>query len=478
MKDNYSEKLNKIYPEVPESFHNTVTDTLKGLDKKKPIPIKMHSKGLKVIAACAAIAAVGTFTVAAAATNFFGLFSEKVGNYGLHVGVEQSSTDKAENTEEKYYKIVTSYVPEGFKNTVTNPRFELYHYGDEVYKNIDKDFTIIASSDKYYDETYKNVVDSNETEVNGNKVVYMTFKKAENDNTYFYGAAIYFEDESYVVYVNNTDKTELKKIVAGLSLEEDTEYENNNAADIAKNDGFDTYGTEFDEEILKADGQSFTVNVNEKVQKDFKDECNNSANITVAIKNVEEMTNDAGLDRNNFNHETGRSGTEYNIHDKYFNDDGTLKKEYTREHYVDLGEDDYDTLGELETKTITRHFYLVTLEISSDNTLENLGSIVSPFSAIKSVSMDSNEYFIEDGSNYWSHYISTGEATCIYFEGLENEAAIAKGQTRQVTLGLIVDDDILDTTYVEIGVATNLTINFDDETVSKNIISYCVKLFE
>ena len=274
MKDNINEKLNKLYPEVPESFHNKVTETLEGLDEHKDIPIRKHNRGLKIAVACAAITVVGAFTVAAAAINFFGLFSEKVGNYGLHVGVEQSTEESSANEvksdpdkSEKHYKIVASYVPEGFKNEVDNPLVCHYHYGDKVFENRDLDYHIRASKEQYYDETYDNVIKSENDKVNGRDVVYMTFQYGENEEKLIYGAVVYFKDEGYIVYVNNSDLNELKKIVAGLSLEEDTEYEEhraNNETSDNQNNKFDYSGTDFDSKLVKVEGNTLTTKDEEK----------------------------------------------------------------------------------------------------------------------------------------------------------------------------------------------------------------------
>ena len=490
MKDNINEKLNKLYPEVPESFHNKVTETLEGLDEHKDIPIRKHNRGLKIAVACAAITVVGAFTVAsAAAINFFGLFSEKVGNYGLHVGVEQSTEESSANEvksdpdkSEKHYKIVASYVPEGFKNEVDNPLVCHYHYGDKVFENRDLDYHIRASKEQYYDETYDNVIKSENDKVNGRDVVYMTFQYGENEEKLIYGAVVYFKDEGYIVYVNNSDLNELKKIVAGLSLEEDTEYEEhraNNETSDNQNNKFDYSGTDFDSKLVKVEGNTLTTKVEEKEEKNGETKYENSANLSIRIKNTEEMTNDNELVMDCFPHEQGMNEKIiYSLHDRYFNSDGTFKSQFVRDLYEDDGEDNYDSLGHSEHIDMTRHFYIVSLEVSSDSTIKNLKNILS-FSAVKSTTAENSDcFYTDENGNSWSHSIQTGEADCIYVEELDDNSTIEKGQIKIIKLGLIVDDDILDSTYAEIGVTENYYVDYGDEIIKRNITSSCIKLIK
>ena len=65
-----------------------------------------------------------------------------------------------------------------------------------------------------------------------------------------------------------------------------------------------------------------------------------------------------------------------------------------------------------------------------------------------------------------------------YVEELDDNSTIEKGQIKIIKLGLIVDDDILDSTYAEIGVTENYYVDYDDEIINRNITSYCIKLFK
>ncbi len=89
----------------------------------------------------------------------------------------------------------------------------------------------------------------------------------------------------------------------------------------------------------------------------------------------------------------------------------------TRREYEKNYDDPYNDLGKVKLTDVTRHFYLVTLEISSDSNIENLRAALPQFDAIKKVTEDSEDYFCMDSEgNYWSHSVSTGEAMNIYSE--------------------------------------------------------------
>ncbi len=133
----------------------------------------------------------------------------------------------------------------------------------------------------------------------------------------------------------------------------------------------------------------------------------------------------------------------------------------------------------MEHLDIKRHFYLVTIEVTSDNKLNNLDGIISPFGAVKCYESDNGDYADKDEQgNYWSHSVSTGEADCIYYEDPDENSGIEKGGKKTIKIGIIADEDILDNTYAEIGVADSYTMNCDDNVIYRDITTYCIKLFE
>ena len=92
-----TEDLQNAYPNPPEDFHNAVLSSLYKLDAQSPVRYKKR-RVMRVAVVCAIVAALGSFTVVAAATNFFGLFSEPVGKFGLHVGVTEEATASASDS--------------------------------------------------------------------------------------------------------------------------------------------------------------------------------------------------------------------------------------------------------------------------------------------------------------------------------------------------------------------------------------------
>ena len=190
-----TEDLQNAYPNPPEDFHNAVLSSLYKLDTKAPARYKKR-RVMRVAVVCAIVAALGSFTVVAAATNFFGLFSEPVGKFGLHVGVTEEATASASETL-KAVKMKFGYMTEGFE--------ALPNMSSDVskFQNINAEngecfsFSVVPAKDFDYTETY--IIDSEETVVNGHKLIITTRQMTEGGEV-DYGATMYFEDWGYVVW--------------------------------------------------------------------------------------------------------------------------------------------------------------------------------------------------------------------------------------------------------------------------------------
>ena len=147
-----TEDLQNAYTNPPEDFHNAVLSSLYKLDTKAPARYKKR-RVMRVAVVCAIVAALGSFTAVAAATNFFGLFSEPVGKFGLHVGVTEEATASASETL-KAVKMKFGYMTEGFE--------ALPNMSSDVskFQNINAEngecfsFSVVPAKDFDYTETY------------------------------------------------------------------------------------------------------------------------------------------------------------------------------------------------------------------------------------------------------------------------------------------------------------------------------------
>ena len=205
-----TEDLQNAYPNPPEDFHNAVLSSLYKLDAQSPVRYKKR-RVMRVAVVCAIVAALGSFTVVAAATNFFGLFSEPVGKFGLHVGVTEEATASTSDSL-KAVKMKFGYMTEGFE--------ALPNMSSHVskFQNINAEngecfsFSVVPAKDFDYTETY--IIDSEETVVNGHKLIITTRQMTEGGEV-DYGATMYFEDWGYVVgggAYGGADKNELLKM--------------------------------------------------------------------------------------------------------------------------------------------------------------------------------------------------------------------------------------------------------------------------
>ena len=214
-----TEDLQNAYPNPPEDFHNAILSSLYKLDAQSPVKYKKR-RVMRVAVVCAIVAALGSFTAVAAATNFFGLFSEPVGKFGLHVGVTEEATASASDSL-KAVKMKFGYMTDGFE--------ELPHMPTDVSKfrstNDENSPHYVFSLEpaKDFDNIVKYVIDSEEKVVNGHKLIFTTRQLTEEGES-DYSAVMYFEDWGYVVWsfaYNGAEKDELLKIMQNLSLEED-----------------------------------------------------------------------------------------------------------------------------------------------------------------------------------------------------------------------------------------------------------------
>ena len=460
-----TEDLQNAYPSPPEDFHNALLSSLCKLDAQSPVRYKRRV--MRVAVVCAIVAALGSFTVVAAATNFFGLFSEPVGKFGLHVGVTEEATASASESL-KAVKMKFGYMTKGFE--------ELPHMSSDVkkFQNTNAEngecfsFSVVPAKDFDYTETY--IIDSEETVVNGHKLIITTRQMTEGGEV-DYGATMYFEDWGYVVgggAYGGADKDELLKIMQNLSLEEDKDYvPETTSADMVRSD-LDLKRGEYDWTV----NTDFTMH---KLGEAFKwgHEAHSDA-FTVKVTSIKEQTGTNDISEDYWNWTTDYSL----IHSDFFDENGKLLTPYTRH---DINESDGVNTQRKEWDTEDdRHFYIVTVEITqnSDEEYDIFGDF-SPAVLIRDQDGSFHHNGEEDKNGVTQRIIYGNIDTVLSTPGDEvNVLHMSKGETRTITYGIVVDDDALDNAYLRFNSSDNGVVDDKAETITLNYFNDCVKIKE
>ena len=418
------EDLKTIYGKSSPGFHSRVFETLNSLDEKGKKPYKSTKNVRRILAIACAIALAMAMATVAVATGVFGLFGRQVGNYGANVKVENEETTTS--AKPKYVKVILDNVPTGYQ--LSHEYLDHYTYcyqGD--YNNGIWSFHIEVEDADEYEETKGYIVETTEEECNGHKAIIYKIHPDENSEDYCYSAVVYFEDFGRVVTVNtmmtegsSPSYEDITNIVKGLRLEdypdyvepkyEEDEYIDSTAEDI----------------IVPADfGEDLYVT---SVTKD------DGANFIVRVKSVEERTDAKGLLYNDFFHEVNA-----NLYDQYFDADKNLITPYTR---TDVYQGDgINTRDKSKKVKDDRHFYLVNVDITCLNKdIDDLTGEMLSTSVVKYV----------DGDTTLS--ATGGEVREIYAKGFDQKTSLKKGKAKTVTYGIIVDDDAIDDTYLNIEV--------------------------
>ena len=461
-----TEDLQNAYPNPPEDFHNAVLSSLYKLDAQSPVRYKKR-RVMRVAVVCAIVAALGSFTVVAAATNFFGLFSEPVGKFGLHVGVTEEATASTSDSL-KAVKMKFGYMTEGFE--------ALPNMSSHVskFQNINAEngecfsFSVVPAKDFDYTETY--IIDSEETIVNGHKLIITTRQMTEGGEI-DYGATMYFEDWGYVVgggAYGGADKDELLKIMQNLSLEEDTDYvSKTTSADMVASD-LNIRRREYDWTI----NTEFTMHkLGEAVKRGH--EAHSDA-FTVKVTSIKEQTGTNGISKEYWNWTTDYSL----IHSDFFDGNGKLLTPYTRH---DINESDGVNTQRKEWDTEDdRHFYVVTVEITqnSDEEYDIFGDF-SPAVLIRDKDGSYHHNGEEDKNGVTQRIIYGNIDTVLSTPGDEaNVLHMSKGETRTLIYGIVVDDDVLDNAYLRFNSSDNEIVDDKAETITLNYFNDCVKIKE
>ena len=464
------EDLKSVYPDPPEDFHNAVLFSLYKLDSKSPARYVRRHRAVIIALVCAIITALGSFTAVAAATNFFGLFSKRVGNFGLQVKVSEASPLQ-ESAQLKHVKMKFGYMTDGF--TQVN-----HTGGDDIKFHIEGMenspwYTFSTVPSKEFDNTEEYIIHSEETTLNGHKLVLTTRQMTENGEV-DYGATMYFEDWGYVVgggAYGGADKNELLKIMQHLSLEEDTDY-------VPETTSADMVRSDLDEKRLEYDLTSNTDFTMHKPGESFKwGREEDSDDFTVKVTSIIEKTSTESISENYW-----KWSPDYSLsYSEFFDENGKLITPYTRH---DISENDGINTQNKEWDTEDdRHFFVVTIELTQNADKPFAGFDMmedcSPQILIRNADGSYRPNSSEEKSNLYQRVLYGNSDTVLSNPGDDmNILNMSKGETRTLTYGIVVDDDVLDNTYLLFNSEGSQIIDDDSETIIFNFRFDCVKIKE
>ena len=432
-----TEEFKNAYPNPPDGFHHAVLSSLYKLDSKSPVRYRKR-RAVRFAAVCAIIVALGSFTAVAAATSFFGLFSEPVGKFGLRVGVAEETTSPL-----KHVKMKFGYIPKGFTEL---PHMEEDEKRFQNQNGESFSFSVVPAKDYDFTETY--IIDSEETTVNGHKLI-LTTRQMTGGGAY-----------------GGADKEELLKIMKSLSLVENTNFvPETTSADMVMSD-LDKKRSEYDR-IINSEVKMH------KLGEAFNwDRESASDAFTVKVISIKEQS-----DTSNIPEEYWSWITDYSlIHSDFFDENGQLITPYTRHDIKDS--DGVNTQRNEWDTEVDRHFYVVTVEITQNSDKEF--DVFGDFSPVVLVKDENDVYHYngtEDQHGITQSVLYGNVDTVLSTPGDEvNMLHLSKGETRTLTYGIVADDNILDNAYLSFYSRGEDVIDDNAETITISDHSDCVKI--
>ena len=440
-------EIHNIYGEAPQSFHNTMVETLDSLDEAAPIRY-YRTRRLAAFAAAAALLSVGVLGANAVIKSFAPV---KDGNYGLNITVGDSSDSEpglmtlgAPSNTPEYIKPNVGYLPEGMYFSDQHGK---YLSDDEtkcmtiVYQRITEQQTIQDF----------NVASYEELTINGHAamITYSAIPEAENEYTrHFY---IYFEDtatlvEAFVTY--GVSDEELMKIMEGITVEEcDTDMYGMSFTQAKKE-----YAEEKrDEQItafldkaseLTRNDKLIPINIGTKIKYGKGTELYECGGIEYSIDSIEVLDNIGALDYNKF------SDWHIDLDNDVDENGNFLPYERNTYSYGDgvnapftmvVGQDEIERRLIYATLTVTN-----TSDSISNFFYQGLGiTNYTDDNGILKENDKTEKYLISepayiDGNNVDSEGMKAGW----------NSLTLAPGETRTVYIGFVCDADYIDDLYL------------------------------
>ena len=130
-----------------------------------------------------------------------------------------------------------------------------------------------------------------------------------------------------------------------------------------------------------------------------------------------------------------------------------------------------------------RHFFSVTVEITQNTDFPNADfDVMGDFTPVILIKDKDGRYRNNGDEDTYGvmHQVLYGDATtvCSTPGDGSNLVRMSKGETRALTYGIVIDDDVLDNAYLRFNSQDEQTIDDDTENITLNFRDDCVKIKE
>lgn len=462
--------LKNAYGPVPTEFHNSVVRTLNTLDEEPVKTARPRRTWLKVLVACALIAAMGTVGATAAA-KLYPMNVNKEGNYGLTFDVQTTSDSEsdsgsssldgmnlslsADSNAPEYVKLNVGYLPDG----VISDGFKYSLNGEHKEKGLTLIVDRVGTAASFSDI---NIADFEQFEINGNTAVLANV--VDMDGEYEFGRRfyIYFEDMAAFVtgYITNDySDEEVRKIMENLTVTEGTADDCNGGALSDKMSWVNRNDYMEEEPVGYTDFDYEYVNLGDELECRFSD-----SNCVYTVDNIEILENISNLDSSCYSVPMGDSLEDY------ADENGNLLP-YEREYYK-LGDGVTAPMREVvKTDMADRRMVYATL------TVKNTGSEARTFGFLPYVSMMRIGDGYNDGiltEDPWLGeitYIDNNDVDELGFNAGYYSLTVAPNSTETVHIGFLADADMLDYYYI----CNYVDAEYDSQ--GNNTLTYeCIKV--
>lgn len=402
--------------------------------KSKQPQQKRKKNRILIAAACLMI---GIPTTAFGAVKVYDMIVQKQ-NFEVNVSVSNNNTSKNNN---KWYKLKVNYLPENMVEIEDDSM--KYSFKDNFAKGGFSFYLWRVGKDSKFQTLYSKSYE--EIEINGKKAVIVNKDTGNKSLTFDRQVYLLFEEEGIMVEgtIGNDVSEELMiKVMENISLEPTTKEMASFIADDSLYSE-ETEQTEFSVIPLKKDSKQL-FSVGEKVPVTI-DQISRLDNLEFVIEKVEVFDSIDDFKQENFNEFSLRSLNEYKALDQ--------KKKllpYKRDVYkVGNGKDSVYEL--VDSQFVNPKFVYLT------TTVKNIGK-----QSIEEICMNPTIQVLEFKNNAWIYArengideksLMTGEVDYLAPHGkgkafyyIDN---ILPGQTKKINLGYFVDEDKLDSIFLD-----------------------------